>query len=162
MKYFNPTDWRKITASTLAAVPAGKRLRLNLVDRAALWIVDGKKETLVGFSDSFDVKLPKNGLQFKIMAEGYVYDPQHTPHINDAPTLTNLEKRAELSPAEIMVTKALRVMKLREREFDKKQREANAEAIARQESAQQVEAVVDPVVEPVEPDETVPTDETRK
>jgi len=160
MKYFNPNEWRKIKASTLAAVPSGKRLRLNLIDRAALWIVDGKTETLCGFSDAFDLKLPKNGLQFKIMAEGFVHDPEHKPYKNEAPTLTNLEKRAELSPAEIMVTKALRSMKLREREFEKKQREANAEQIAKQKEAEVVVEPVEPVVEPVEPVEPL-ADETK-
>lgn len=126
MTKFNPEQWRKIKAETWAVAP--RRLRLNLVDRAALWVKDGSTETLVGYSDSHDVELPHSGFKFKIMVDGYVFDPVHSVVKSSEPSLTNFEKRAEMSPAEILVTQALRRLNAKQKAFEKQQREASIQA----------------------------------
>lgn len=126
MPKFNPDQWRKIASNSWAVAP--RRLRLNLTERAALWVKDGNTETLVGFSDTHDVELPHNGFKFKIMAEGYLYDPLKPVFKSKEPSFTNFEKRAELSPAEIMVTQALRRLNAKQKAFEKMQREASIQS----------------------------------
>lgn len=148
MTKFNPEQWSKVKANTLAACPS-RKLVINLVDQGALWIVDGKTETLAGYGHSFKLDLPRGGMQYKVTVDGFVFAPKHKPHVNDAPTLTNLEKRAEMSPAEILVTRALREMKRKERELEKRIKEANAAQIAKQQGAAAV-PIADPEVSEVE------------
>jgi len=104
-----PENWQSVKANTLAVAPL--ELKVKLVEAGAIYVVKDGRETLVGHGTEFDVTLPNSGYQFKSTKAAFVYAPPHKPHKNDAPTLTNLDKRPELSPAEIAVTRAVREMK---------------------------------------------------
>lgn len=157
MTKFNPEQWRKIKAETWAVAP--RRLRLNLVDRAALWVKDGSTETLVGYSDTHDIELPHSGFKFKIMVDGYVFDPVHSVVKSSEPSLTNFEKRAEMSPAEILVTQALRRLNAKQKAFEKQQRDASIQAeIQRGAREPEPDPVgTDPVQEAAPVEEVIPS-----
>lgn len=154
MAKFNPEQWRKIKADTWAVAP--RRLRLNLVERAALWIKHGSTDTLAGYSDAHDIELPHNGFKFKVMVDGYLFDPVHSVIKSSEPSFTNFEKRAQMSTAEIMVTQALRKLNAKQKAFEKQQRAASLQSEIKRGAAEP-----DPVVEP-DPEPTVEVPEDKE
>lgn len=124
MKKFDPTRLQTFGAGA-KVIPRLNPATVTLSKPAALWWQRGKVQMLVGYGTDFIVNLPDLDCTLSADVPGTIGTPAKLPVVASGEVFTNFDKRPMMSPAEQAVTRALRRLNAKMREFDKARKQAD-------------------------------------
>jgi len=119
MNTFDPSVWTKIETGKYQLNTSGQ-LRLNCDQSAVVWVKVGDSEAIAAVGNTCNLKVSV-GSEFKVVSKGscYVLDRAKTllPLPQDAQIYTNVDRAPHESGNYDEVTRALRLMQMKQKQF---------------------------------------------